>query len=119
VFIKSATDLPTYRQARTPNELRKLDVFVSPPGVRSIWLHHDLAKFKNGLKALAARLAQEGIILTEAHVHKLWKRRNTTMKLVARSNPLIPVISGLTTRSMSEPSKVSVGSISRPISMYG
>lgn len=38
--IKSATDFPAYGQARTSNELRKLGVFVSPSGVRSIWLHH-------------------------------------------------------------------------------
>ena len=47
--IKSATDFPAYGQARTSNELRKLGVFVSPSGVRSIWLRHDLANFKNRL----------------------------------------------------------------------
>jgi len=36
--IKNATDFPAYGQARTSNELRKLGVFVSPSGVRSIWL---------------------------------------------------------------------------------
>jgi hypothetical protein len=36
--IASATDFPAYGQARTSNELRKLGVFVSPSGVRSIWL---------------------------------------------------------------------------------
>jgi len=41
--IKSATDFPAYGQARTSNEFRKLGVFVSPSGVRSIWLRHDLA----------------------------------------------------------------------------
>ncbi len=34
--IKNATDFPAYGQARTSNELRKLGVFVSPSGVRSI-----------------------------------------------------------------------------------
>ena len=38
--VKSATDFPAYGQARTSNELRKLGVFVSPSGVRSIWLRH-------------------------------------------------------------------------------
>ena len=41
--IQFATDFPAYGQARTSNELRKLGVFVSPSGVRSIWLRHDLA----------------------------------------------------------------------------
>jgi len=34
--IKSATDFPANGQARTSNELRKLGVFVSLSGVRSI-----------------------------------------------------------------------------------
>ena len=41
--ILSATDFPAYGQARTSNELRKAGIFVSPSGVRSIWLRHDLA----------------------------------------------------------------------------
>lgn len=45
--IKTATDFPAYGQARTSNELRKLGVFVSPSGVRSIWLRHNLANFIN------------------------------------------------------------------------
>ena len=36
--IQFATDFPAYGQARTSNELRKLGVFVSASGVRSIWL---------------------------------------------------------------------------------
>ena len=44
--IQSATDFPANDQARTSNELRKLGVFVSPPGVRSIWLRHDLGNLK-------------------------------------------------------------------------
>ncbi len=47
--IQSATDFPAYGQARTSNDLRKPGVFVSPLGVRSIWLRHDLANFKTSL----------------------------------------------------------------------
>jgi len=73
--VKSATDYPAYGQARTSNELRKLGVFVSPSGVRSIWLRHDLANFKNRLKALEALVAEEGGILTEAQVQALEKKK--------------------------------------------
>ena len=73
--IKSATDFPAYGQARTSNELRKLGVFVSPSGVRSIWLRHDLANFKTRLKALEAKVAEEGGILTEAQVQALEKKK--------------------------------------------
>ena len=74
-MIKSATDFPAYGQARTSNELRKLGVFVSPSGVRSIWLRHDLANFKTRLKALEAKVAEEGGILTEAQVQALEKKK--------------------------------------------
>ena len=40
--IKYAIDYPAYGQVRASNELRKLGVFVSPSGVRSIWLRNDL-----------------------------------------------------------------------------
>ena len=74
--ILSATDFPAYGQARTSNELRKLGVFVSPSGVRSIWLRHDLANFKKRLKALEAKVANDnGIILTEAQVQALEKKK--------------------------------------------
>lgn len=41
-----AVEYPAYGQARTSNELRKLGVFVSPSGVGSIWLRHNLANSK-------------------------------------------------------------------------
>ena len=39
--LKYALDFPAYGQVRVSNELRKLGVFVSPSGVRSIWLRHN------------------------------------------------------------------------------
>ncbi len=75
-MIQSATDFPAYGQGGTSNELRKPGVFVSPSGVRSIWLRHDLANFKNRLKALEARIAEDGGILTEAQVQALEKKKH-------------------------------------------
>ncbi len=74
--IASALDFPAYGQVRTSNELRKQGVFVSPSGVRSIWLRHDLANFKKRLKALEAKVAEDGIILTEAQVQALEKKKH-------------------------------------------
>lgn len=71
-----ALDFPAYGQTRTSNELRKLGVFVSPSGVRSIWLRHNLANFKDRLKALEAKIAAEGGILTEAQVQALEKKKH-------------------------------------------
>jgi transposase len=63
---KHAIDYPAHGQTRTSNELRKLGTFVSPSGVRSIWLRHNLSCFRDRLKALEAKVASEGIILTES-----------------------------------------------------
>lgn len=74
--LASATDNPAWGQARTSNELRKAGVFISPSGVRSIWLRHDLANFKQRLKALEEKVAEDGIILTETQVQALEKKKH-------------------------------------------
>lgn len=71
-----AVEFPAYGQARTSNELRKLGVFVSPSGVRCIWLRHNLANFKQRLKALEEKMAQESIVLTESQVAALEKKKD-------------------------------------------
>jgi len=70
-----AVEEPAHGQARVSNELRKKGIFVSPSGVRSIWLRHDLANFKQRLKALEAKVAEEGIILTESQVRALERKQ--------------------------------------------
>ena len=70
-----ALDFPAHGQVRASNELRKSGIFVSPSGVRGIWLRHELANFKDRLKALEAKVAAEGIVLTEAQVQALEKKK--------------------------------------------
>ena len=66
--VKMAFDYPAFGQARACNELRKQGIFISAGGVRSVWQRHDLEIFDKRLKALEARVAKDGIILTEAQV---------------------------------------------------
>ena len=73
--VDYAVEYPAYGQVRVSNELRKLGVFVSASGVRSIWMRHDLANFKQRLKALEAKVANDGIVLTEAQVQALEKKK--------------------------------------------
>ena len=60
--VEYAIQEPAHGQVRASNELRKLGVFVSPSGVRSIWLRHDLEHFKKRLRALEEKMASENLI---------------------------------------------------------
>ena len=71
-----ALEQPAYSQVRVSNELRKRGSFVSASGVRSVWLCHNLAHFKQRLVALETHVAETGAVLTEAQVVALEKKRD-------------------------------------------
>mgnify|MGYP005607083329 FL=1 len=63
--INMAVDFPTYGHERAANEIRKRGIILSGGGVRSIWLRNDLENFKKRLRALEAKVANDGIVLND------------------------------------------------------
>jgi transposase InsO family protein len=75
-----ALDNPAAGQVRVSNELRKQGMFVSPTGVRSVWLRHDLQTFKRRLAALEKKSAEEGLVLTERQIAALERKREEQLE---------------------------------------
>lgn len=73
--IQFAFDKPAFGPVRVSNELKKIGICVSTGGIRSIWIRHNLETFQKRLKALEAKIAEEGLILTEDQVKALEKAK--------------------------------------------
>ncbi|MGN4078081.1 helix-turn-helix domain-containing protein, partial [Burkholderia gladioli] len=71
-----AVEQPAHGQVRVSNELRRRGIFVSPSGVRSIWLRHELSSFKLRLVALEKQVAEKGIVLSDDQVAALEKKQD-------------------------------------------
>lgn len=73
--VQMAFDYPAYGQQRACNELRKKGVFISAGGIRSVWLRHNLELFEKRLHNLEERMAKESMILTEAQLMALERKK--------------------------------------------
>jgi len=79
-ILAFAVENPAAGQVRVSNELRKKNIVVSPTGVRSVWLRTGLQTFRLRLAALEKKVAEEGIVLTEAQVAALERKRDEQME---------------------------------------
>src|SRR4028119_1816398 len=75
VVVAYAVEQPAHGQQRVSNELKKRGVAVAPSTVRSVWVRHDLETFQKRLKALEAKVKQDGLILTDGQVAALERKK--------------------------------------------
>lgn len=75
VVVAYAIESPAFGQQRASNELRKRGIIVAPSTIRCVWVRNDLETFQKRLKALDAKVAQEGLILTDLQVAALERKK--------------------------------------------
>ena len=73
--VAYAIEQPAHGQQRACNELMKRGIVISPSGIRCVWLRHDLESFQKRLKTLEAKVAQDGLVLSDVQVAALERKK--------------------------------------------
>lgn len=75
VIVSYAVEQPAHGQLRASNELTKRGHSVASSTVRQVWLRHDLETFQKRLKALEAKVVQDGLIMTDNQVAAMERKK--------------------------------------------
>lgn len=75
VIVSYAVEQPAHGQLRASNELTKRSYSVASSTVRQVWLRHDLETFQKRLKALEAKVVQDGLIMTDNQVAAMERKK--------------------------------------------
>jgi transposase InsO family protein len=73
--VAIALEQPAWGQLRAANALAQRGILISAAGVRCVWERHDLENLQKRLRALAAKVARESHLLTEAQLAALEKAK--------------------------------------------
>jgi len=73
--VAFALEEPAFGQKRAADTLRQRGVFISPAGVRCVWLRHGLETFAKRLQRLEEHVAKTGEVLTEAQLRAMEKAK--------------------------------------------
>jgi transposase InsO family protein len=74
-ILEYSLEYPTHGQVRVSNELRKKGLEVSPGGVRTVWVRHDLQVKAQRLKRLEKWAADNTAVMSESQVEALERAR--------------------------------------------
>jgi len=79
--LKMAYEEPSWGQKRVSDHLRQEGIFVSPGGVRGVWLREGLETARKRLTALEVHVAKTGAVLTESQLLAMERAREEKISM--------------------------------------